>query len=157
MNPFNIALLSSLWVGILFTASCANPGPPDPVKSQTVEVLGGGFSMKRDNRSNPFSGGITFKLRDGVSVPAYGTVIFENPSDSTRPFTKNVVFRRPGEEIAVNTPSFPRIANNRRYWVTLDLYSDSAKTRKIDSLRQENQFSVPPAIVYQLGLGDKVD
>ena len=136
--------------------SCAT-SPPDPAKSQTVEVLGGGFAMKRDNPGKPFSEGITYKLKNGAPIPAYGTVTFENPSDSAQPFTKSIVFRKPGEEIAVNSPPFPRITNNRRYWVALDLYSDAAKTKKIDSLRQENQFSVPAPILSQLGLADKVD
>lgn len=157
MKTLKVALISASSFAVLFLASCANSGPPDPVKSRNVEVLGGGFAMKRNNPGQPFSGGITYKLREGAPIPAYGTVTFENPSDASRPFTKPIVFRKPGEEIAVNTPSFPRITNHRRYWVTLDLYSDSAKTRKIDSIRQENQFSVPPAVLNQLGLGDKVD
>lgn len=140
-----------------FLTSCGHSGAPAPVSSASVQVTGGGFMMNRGSAAAPFEEMISYKLKEGVKVPAYGRVTFENPSDGGQPITKSIVFRKPGEEITVKTPPFPRITNNRRYWVTLDLYSDSAKTRKIDSIRQENQFSIPPAMLNQLGLGDKVD
>jgi hypothetical protein len=138
-------------------ASCAGSGTPEPVSSTSVEVTGGGFVMNNKNSAAPFREIISYKLREGVKVPAYANVTFENPTDSSKPITKSVVFRKPGEEVTVECTPFPRISNNRRYWVILDLYSDAAKTRKIDSLRQENQFSVPAPILSQLGLADKVD
>lgn len=138
-------------------ASCAGSGPPAPASSTSVEVTGGGFMMNRQNSAAPFEEMISYKLREGTKVPAYGNVTFENPADSNKPITKSVVFRKPGEEITVECTPFPRISNNRRYWVVLDLYSDAAKTKKIDSIRQENQFSVPAPMLSQLGLADKVD
>jgi hypothetical protein len=151
-----ISHLTSMAFAVVL-ASCASSGPPAPASSTSVEVTGGGFMMNRKNPAAPFQEMISYKLREGAKVPAYGHVTFENPADSSKPIAKSVVFRKPGEEVTVECTPFPRISNNRRYWVVLDLYSDSAKTRKIDSIRQENEFSVPAPILSQLGFADKVD
>lgn len=153
-------LLSSL--ACLALASCAGSGSiPAASKSRYMEMITAGLSMEKGAKAKPFAFSASAVLVNGAPTPAYATFQFDNPADAGKPYvvrtgppTKNSL----GEPLLVaKTPSFARVANNRSYSCSVTLFSDKARTKKIDQLDQEFRVDLDPAMARTLGMADKLD
>ena len=146
----------------LALASCAGSGStPEPSKSEHMEMITAGLSMKKGAKVKPFAFAASAVLLEGAPNPSYATFRFDNPSEPAKPF---VVKAGPpkrnnrGEPLLLaETPGFERVGNNRNYSCSVDLYSDAARTRKIDHLTQEFRIALDPAMARALGVADKLN
>lgn len=153
-------LLSSL--ACLALASCVEPNAmPDGAKSKYMETTFAGASMKKGETQKPFVFRTSVVLLEGAPSPAYATFHFDNPVQPSKPFVvksgppdKN----RLGERtLEAETPRFERITNNRNFSCSVDLFSDAARTKKIDRLTQEFRVAIAPGLASALGVADKID
>ncbi len=115
------------------------------------------MSIEGETNNRPFAFGAGLKLLPGAPAPAYATVRFENPENPSAPFVSKHTFSKPGDEIAISTPSFGRVTNSRNYTFSVDLFSDSARQNKIDYFTQQLRVDIPPILIQAKGLQNKVN
>jgi hypothetical protein len=152
-------ILSSL--ACLALASCGGYGPvPAASRSEHLEFTTAGLGMEKGDSAKPFSFTATVKLRKASQKPTYATFRFDNPEQPSKPFVVKV---GPPEDLAgeatflAETAPFSRVGNHRDYSCSVDLYSDAARTHKIDHADQKFRVAVSPAIAGTLGVADNLD
>jgi len=138
-----IALLLSVLVATLAQGA----SPPGSSKSEYLVTTAAGFLFE------PGGGAyyaLSFDLLKSPRGTLYVIVDFENPEDSAKPMTTEVVVQPGKSSFQTRSPSVRAITNNRRYGVSLKLYADAACTQLVGTHHQEVLYSVPKQMRSQV-------
>lgn len=141
-------LFATLLALILAWSNASAQSPSRPVTSKFLVTEGGGFLTGPDGVAY----GLTFSARDTLMVTAFATVTFQNPENPKKPFTTQISIEPGQREFIVQSPSFPRIANGKRYTVEVRLYSDEARTKLFGKHKQKVLFFLPEGAAGTLGI-----
>lgn len=152
------ALLPLLILPFGLVACVSTPATPRAEKSKYLEFTGAGLSFKDLKGATPYSYMAMIKLRPGAPAPSYANVRFENPRNPSQPFVVKDQFNSGGSSIRVSTPQFREAPTEKMNKVTVTLYSDRSRTKKIDEVAQDFVVTVPsPEFLRKKGLGHLVD
>jgi len=141
-------LLTTFFALTLAWSHVSAQSPSRPVTSKYLVTEGGGFLTGPEGVAY----GLTFSARDTLLVPAFATVIFQNPEDSKKPFTTQITIKPGQRDFMAQSPVFPRIANGKRYKVEVLLYSDEARTERLGKHVQKVLFYLPEEMAGKMGV-----
>jgi hypothetical protein len=113
---------------------------PDSTRSEYLVTTSAGFLLEPGGGAHY---GLSFSVVKPQGSRIYVIAEFENPEEASKPFATEIVLQADARTFRVQSPGIRVIQNNRRYGVTLKLYSDAACKNQLGTHHQEVLFSVP--------------
>ena len=118
---------------ILATHIEATAFPPKFAKSEYLRTLSA--SVVVENGIVFFS--IEFEVTKELQPANVLTFMFPNPTDELQPITEVRKLDIEGKNITVESPPLTSIHNNRGYGMTVEIFADFTKSKKLGAHRQD--------------------
>jgi hypothetical protein len=130
----------------------AHSAPPEPVKSEYLQSLGGGFTI--DARQHAIRCGLHVGVRKQFDEMVLVKAEFENPEPGAAPLVAYHRIRPGSTNFYLSSPEYPGIRNGKTYTVTLYLYHEGDETdgEAFSKHEQGIEFRMPPAALDTLGI-----
>ncbi len=141
-TSLSIALLT-----ILLSAT-ASAAPPKNAESEYLVTTSSGFYL------HPGSAfySMTFNIIKALPEAYHLKFIFQNPNKKQPAITETQALEVDGEEIRVASVPLQCVRNNKKFLVTVEIYSDESESELVSTHKQKVEFRTPKEIISHIGL-----
>ena len=146
------SLLLALTVATV-TIGCSSPqteAMPAPTTTEYFKTIGGGFISS----SRTLKYALNFQVRKPIngSQSWFAVVQFDNPEDQNNPLIQLNEYPSNKTDISLTSTGLPAIKNHKTYKVTVQAFSDSARTVLVTSHEMYVRFDVPDQMAASFGV-----
>ena len=134
-------------IGLVTIAGLSLAKPPKPKTSEYFESLGGGFLYK-DSKAFYV---MDLKILKPPPPGHHLEVTFQNPKKKAEDIKTTDRLEINGDLLSIASPVLACVRNNKKYTVTLELYSDPNKTEKLGTHKQKLEFKMDKGMFDMIG------